>query len=134
MLEVDILKRILLIIFAIFTSMLMISTVSAVPKVNSDPLMDKIQEFEEIERQINEKLDSLVLEVENGGIIDLIIQIIEMLIDLVQQLISVIGRVFQLVELITYLITLIVRLYELIMAVIDYILNLFSPDLFRSIS
>jgi hypothetical protein len=112
----------------------MISTVSAVPKVNSDPLMDKIQEFEEIERQINEKLDILKLEVESGGIIDLIIQIIEWLIDIVQQLISVIGRVFQLVELITYLITLIARLYELIMAVIDYILNLFSPSLIRSIN
>ena len=112
----------------------MISTVSAVPKINSDPLMDKIQEIEEIERQINEKLDTLTLDVETGGIIDLIIQLIEWLIDFVQQLISAIGRIFQLVELIAYLISLIVRLYEMIMAIIEFILNLFSPDLIRSIN
>ena len=125
-------KRILMVIFSIFASLLMISTVSAVPKTSSDPLMDKINEIEELEKQIDEKIAFLTLDIESGGIIDLIIQIIEWLIDFVQQLIGVIGQIFRLVELVTYLVSLIVKLYEFIMALIDYILGLFNPSLLKA--
>lgn len=125
-------KRILLVLFSVFTSFLLISTVSAVPKTSSDPLMDKIKEIEDFEKQIDEKLNDLTLDVESGGIIDLIIQIIEWLIAFVQDLIDVIGQIFRLVELVAYLISLIVKLYEFIMTLIDFILGLFNPSLLKA--
>ena len=117
-----------MIVFAIFSVFLMISTVSAVPKINSDPLMDKIKEIEEYKKTIDEKVSDLTLNVESGGIIDIIRQIIQWLIDFVRELIVLVLQAFKLVELIKYLIGLLVALYELIMVVVNYILDLFSPS------
>ena len=39
-------KKIFLLIGTIFTTLLMISTVTAVPQVHSNPLMEKINEIE----------------------------------------------------------------------------------------
>ena len=121
-------KKIFFSIGTIFTILLMISTVTAVPQVNSNPLMDKINEIEEYERIIDEKLVAINPDVENGGLIDLLIQIIQWLIALVQQIINFILDIFGLVELIEYLISLIVSLFELIMALIDFIIDIFTPD------
>jgi phage-related protein len=124
-------RKIFLLIGAIFTALLMISTVTAVPQVNSDPLMDKINEIEENKRMIDEKLASINPDIETGGLIDLLIQIIQWIIALVQQIIDFILDIFGLVELIEYLIGLIVTLFELIMSLIDFIIDIFTPDAVR---
>jgi len=121
-------KRIFLILWSIFTALLMISTVSAVPKVNSDPIMDKIDVIEEYKKLIDEEVNDMLLDVETGGLIDILIQLIQWIINFVQQLISLILQIFGLVDLIEYLINLIVTLYEVIMAFIDFILSIFTPN------
>lgn len=124
-------KKIFLLIGAIFTSLLMISTVTAVPQADSNPLMKKINEIEENTKLINGKLASINLDVETGGIIDLLIQIIQWLISIVQQIINLILEIFGLVDLIEYLISLIVNLFELIMALINFIIDIFTPNVLR---
>ena len=124
-------RKIFLLIGAIFTALLMISTVTAVPQVNSDPLMDKINEIEENKRMIDEKLAAINPDIETGGLIDLLIQIIQWIIALVQQIIDFILDIFGLVELIEYMIGLIVTLFELIMSLIDFIIDIFTPDAVR---
>jgi hypothetical protein len=105
----------------------MISTVTAVPQANGNPLMDKINEIEEGKRIIDNKIASINLDAESGGLIDLLIQIIQWLIALVQQIINIILEIFHLVDLIEYLINLIVSLFELIMALINFIIDIFTP-------
>ena len=121
-------KRIFLLLGTVLTAMLMISTVTAVPNVNSNPLMDKINEIEETKKMIDDKLDNINFEVTTTGIIDILIQIIRLIISFVQQLISLILDIFGLIELIEYLISLIVTLIELIMALVNYIIDLFTPN------
>jgi len=121
-------KKIFFSIGTIFTILLMISTVTAVPQVNSNPLMDKINEIEEYKRIIDEKVTNKNPDVESGWLIDLLIQIIQWVIDIVQQMINFVLEIFGIVELIEYLISLIVNLFELIMALIDFIVDIFTPD------
>ena len=121
-------KKIFLLIGTIFTTLLMISTVTAVPQVHSNPLMEKINEIEENKRIIDERLADINPDAETGGLIDLLIQIILWLIALVQQIINLILDIFGLVELIEYLIGLIVALFELIMSLINFIIDIFTPD------
>ena len=113
-------KKYILFFGSIFISLLMISTVTAVPKVNSDPLIDKIQELEEMEKMIFDKLDVIKTDVESLGIIDLLIQIIQWLID-------VIMEIFGLVSLIETLVNLIVQLFNVIINLINYIIDIFTP-------
>ena len=121
-------RRIFLIFFSFFAVSLLMSTVSAVPKLNSDPLMDKIDYIEENYNLINKDLKTYLFDIENGGIIDLLRQIIEWLISIVEQLISIVLEIFGLLDLIEYLINLINTLYEMILNLIDLILNIFSPN------
>jgi hypothetical protein len=121
-------KKIFLLFSTIFVTMLMISTVTAAPKINSDPLMDKINEVEETKKLIDEKLDDIDFEISTLGLIDILIQIIQMIIAFVQQLINIILDIFGLIELIEYLISLIITLFELIMNLINFIIDLFNPN------
>ena len=106
----------------------MISTVTAVPKANSDPLLVKINEIEEYKNILDKEVKKMMLDVENWGLIDILIQLIQFIIDFVEQLISFIVQIFGLVDLIETLIGLIITLYEMIMALIDFILDLFTPN------
>ena len=121
-------KRIYLIIFSFFTVSLLLSTVSAVPKVNSDPLMDKIDYIEETFNFLDKETKCFLSDIENGGIIDFLKQIIQWIIGIVEQLISIVLELFGLIELIEYLFSLVMTLYEMILDLIDFILNIFSPN------
>jgi hypothetical protein len=124
-------KRFILPLGAVLIVLLMVSTVTAVPQVNSNPLMIKINEIEENKKIITEKLTDIKVDVETGGIIDILRQIIEWLIDLVQRIIDLILDIFGLVDLIEYLIGLIVSLFELIMTLINFIIDIFNPNTLR---
>ena len=106
----------------------MLSTVSAVPKVNSDPLMNKIDFIEETFYFLDKEIKCFLLDIENGGIIDFLKQIIQWIIGIVEQLISIVLELFGLIELIEYLFSLIMVLYEMILDLIDFILSIFSPN------
>jgi hypothetical protein len=77
-------RRIYLIIFSFFTVSLLLSTVSAVPKVNSDPLMNKIDYIEETFYFLDKELKCFLFDIENGGIIDFLRQLIEWMIGIVE--------------------------------------------------
>jgi hypothetical protein len=137
----------------IIIGLLMISSATAVPKVNSDPLMDKINEIEKNKKIIEENISNKTLDLKTRGSINLlikiiketiyditldlkaglIIQIIQWLISLIQKLINLITGIFNLVELIYNLINLIVNLYELIIKLINFIKDIFTPKIFESI-
>lgn len=124
-------KRFILSLGAVFIVLLMVSTVTAVPQVNSNPLIIKINEIEENKKIINEKFADIIIDVETGGLIDILRQIIEWLIDFVQQIIDLILDIFGLVDLIEYLIGLIASLFELIMSLINFIIDIFNPNALR---
>ncbi|MCX6664254.1 MAG: hypothetical protein NTZ75_08415 [Euryarchaeota archaeon] len=137
----------------IIIGLLMISSATAVPKVNSDPLMDKINEIEKNKKIIEENISNKTLDLKTRGSINLlikiiketiyditldlkaglIIQIIQWLISLIQKLINLITGIFNLVELIYNLINLIVNLYELIIKLINFIIDIFTPKILESI-
>lgn len=145
---------------AILVGLLMISSATAVPKVNSDPLMDKINEIEKnkkiIEENINNKTLDLktkesinlliteikdtiynkTLDLKSGPLFDLLVKIIQWLISLVQGLINlvnnIINNIINLMELIYTLINLIVTLYELIIQLINLIKDIFTPQILKS--
>jgi phage-related minor tail protein len=137
---------------AIVIGLLMISSATAVPKVNSDPLMDIVNEIEQNQKIIEENIATKTLDLKTsesinllikkikdtiygtsstlglGDLIDLIIKIIQWLVTFLQKLISFFSLIFNLVELIYTLITIIVNIYNLIMAIIEFINNIINPE------
>ena len=107
-------KKFTLILGSIFISIIMISTVSAVPQVNSNPIMDKINIIEENKKIIENTLSLINPDVENGGLIDLLMQLIQWLINIVQEIITLILQIFNLVDLVEDLIQLIVTIIVLL--------------------
>jgi hypothetical protein len=138
---------------AILIGLLMVSSAAAVPKVNSDPLMNKVNEIEKskkiIEENINNKtLDlktresinllikniketiyDLTLDIKSAG---LILKIIQWLISLIQKILTFINDLTKLVQLINNLLTAIVNLYNLIIKLIDFIKSIFTPTILKS--
>lgn len=114
----------------IFIALFMVSTVTAVTQMNSNPIMDKIDSIEENKLFIEEKISEINIDVENGGLIDFIIQIIQWLIDLVQDIINLVLEIFDLVYLIEYLIELSSSLFTVIMDLINLILGFFNSSFF----
>jgi len=135
---------------AILIGLLMISSATAVPKVNSDPLMNIITEIEQnkkiIEENINNKtfdlkteesinllIYEITLDVKTGGfIIDLLIKIIEWLISVVQNLINIVYQLIELMEIINNLVNLIGTLFEMITELINKIKDIFTPGTLKS--
>ncbi len=137
---------------AIIVGLLMTSSATAVPKVNSDPLMDIITDIEKnkqlLEENINNKtidlktkksINQLINKIKNtfynitpnlklGGLIDLLIKIIQWLITFIQQLISVISAIYNIIELIYTLVTVLYTLYNLILQLIEFIQDILNPE------
>jgi len=134
---------------AIIIGLLMISSATAVPKVNSDPLMDKINEIEKNKKIIEENIYKKTLDLKTRGSITLlikiiketiyditldlkaglIIQIIQWLISLIQKIVDLITGIINLVQLIYNLINLIINLYELIIKLINFIKDILTPKI-----
>ena len=137
---------------AIIIGLLMISSATAVPKVNSDPLMDKINEIEKNKKIIEENIYNKTLDLKTRGSINLliilikdtiyditlnlkaglIIQIIQWLISLIQKIVDLITGIINLVQLIYNLINLIINLYELIIKLINFIQDILTPKILVS--
>ena len=144
-------------ILAIVISLLMVSSSTAVPNVNSNPLMNIINEIEKNQKIIEKKLATKPLDLESiessnilinkikdtildvthdtkegGFIINLLIKIIEWLISIVQDLISIVYKLIDLVEIITTLVDIIDTLFNLIRELIDKIMDIFTPGALKS--
>lgn len=141
---------------AIIIGLLMISLTTAVPKINSDPLMDKINEIEKTKKIVEENISNLTLDLTTrrsinlliitikdiingitfnltpGGFIDFLIKIIEWLISVVQNLINLVYEIIDLVEIISTLVDLIGTLFELIIELINKIIDIFTPGSLKS--
>ena len=130
---------------AFLIGLLMISSATAVPKVNSDPLMNIIAEIEQNKKiidldlktresinllinKIKDTIYDITLDVKPGGLIDLLIKLIQWLITFIQNLIVLIGVVADLAALIYNLVNVLVTVYNLIMAIIDIINEIFNPE------
>jgi hypothetical protein len=142
---------------AIIVGLLMISSATAVPKVNSDPLMDIVTAIEKNKQLVEENISnktfdlrtresinllinkikdsiySITPNVKLGGLIDFLIKLIQWLITFIQQLISVINAIYNIVELIYTLITTLFTLYDLIIKLIEFIQDILNPQPLRSI-
>ena len=138
---------------AILIGLLMVSSATAVPKVNSDPLMNKINEIEKNKKIIEENINNKTLDLKTIGSINLLIKniketihdlmldiksaglilkIIQWLISLIQKILTLINDLTNLVQLINNLLTAIVNLYNLIIKLIDFIKSIFTPKILKS--
>jgi hypothetical protein len=141
---------------AIVIGLLMISTATAVPKVNSDPVMNIISEIEKNKKIIEEEISNKTLDLKTresisllvkrikdtiynvtstlkiGDLIDLLIKIIQWLVTFIQKLVNLISLISSLAELIYNLVNTIVTLYNLILKIIDLIKSLFPSTTFKA--
>jgi hypothetical protein len=137
---------------AIVIGLLMVSSATAVPKVNSDPLMNIITEIEQNTKIIKESISDKTLDLKTQGSInllikkikdsisdkssklgignlwDLLIQIIQWLITFLQKLINLVSLIANLAQLIYNLVTIIVNIYNIIIQIINFIKNLLNPQ------
>ena len=125
-------KKYIIELGAIFTAIILMSTVTAVPKSQSDPAMNLINDIEEkinvLEIQnIKDFLNNV--NVKTGGIIELLIQLIILIIQFVMELINFISSVISLVTLIQNLIEAVSTLFELFQNLIELIRSIFNPEL-----
>jgi len=130
-------KKSLIVFGAIAVVLLMVSTVIAVPQVNSTPMMGIVNDVEQ-KKTLNigkivvfsDKIVNKLVSVEPGGIITWLINLITSLIEFIMNIIDFISSIFQLAELIISLINLITTLYETIMQFIEWIQGILNPESF----
>jgi phage-related protein len=121
-------KRTLIIGSALFITLLMVSTVTAVPQSQSKPLMDTISSLDQQETSLREKISDGFSAAELGGLFDLIMQIIQWLAQVLAKIIGIINNVIKIVSLLIYVVQLIQTLINFIQRLIDLINGLFNPD------
>lgn len=110
-------------------SLLLISTVTAVPQTHSKPTMNLINSIEDKKNIIDfEPLNDILNNIKSGGIIDLLIQLITLIIQFVMEIITIIQNVMSLVNLVQNLIEAFTTLFELIQDLIEIIKNIFNPS------
>ncbi len=113
----------------IFIALLLVSTVTAVPQAQSNPVMNLINDIEENKNIIDyDFLNNIINNVQSGGIIDLIIQLITLIIQFILEIIDVIQNIIGLVNLIQNLIDAFTTLFQLIQDLIEIIRNIFNPS------
>ena len=130
-------KKSLIVLGAIAVVLLMVSTVTAVPQVHSTPMMEIVNEVEQKKTLINGKIgafsDKIVdklVNVELGGIIEIIIAILLFLIQLLNSIIQFILTIMQIGNLILALIDAITTLIDLITQFIEWIQAILNPESF----
>jgi phage-related protein len=133
---------------------LMISTVSAVPQVQSQFTLKRLNKSEEIQRLIDQRIKSLE-EIKNkdqlmknnyeealelikiyildigmlGPFLDWLINLINSIINLIQTLIDFISDLLSLANLIDLLIESIQQLISMVQQLIQWIIDLFNPNI-----
>lgn len=109
---------------AILVTLLMISTVTAVPTSQSKPVIDIIDRVE----QQRERFDTLSDQLPTG-IFEIIWQLILALFNLIMKIIDVVNTVLTIIQLFQALINGIQILLQMIQDFIDLLNDLFNPEL-----
>ena len=118
---------------AIVIALLMMSTVTAVPQINSKSLMNKINDVEQKRNFLEEKITvNFCNNIRPCGLIDLLIQLITLLIQLVFKIIQVVQDVIGLVNLIQNLIDALTNLFQLIQDLFELLQEIFNPEPLKS--
>jgi hypothetical protein len=115
---------------------LLISATTAVPHVQGNQVMQKVDEMQQRKDVLEAKCIQIMDKINNhfknkvpfqAGIIELIIQLILLLIRIVESIIQFILDIMELGTLIEYLIGRILFLIDLIIQFIEWILGIFNP-------
>lgn len=110
-------------------SLLLISTVTAVPQTHSKPTMNLINSIEDKKNIIDfQPLNNILNNIKSGGIIDLLIQLITLIVQFVMEIITIIQNIMSLVNLVQNLIEAFTTLFQLIQDLIEIIKNIFNPS------
>ncbi len=124
-------KKIIIILGAVFMSLLLTSSATAVPQTHSRPAMDLIEKIEQktsVIEGLKEKINTVEV-LENSGIIDWIIQLLRAVLNFIYHLIQLVLDLFKIVQLLEAIISAINRLVDLVMQFINKIIDLITPDL-----
>lgn len=124
-------KKIMVIIGAVFTSLLLVSTATAVPKTHSEPAMNLIDEIEQKTSVIDGlkgKINAVDV-LENTGIIDWFIQLLRAILNFIYHLIQLVIDLFQIIQLLEAIISAINQLVDLIVQFINRIIDIFTPNM-----
>jgi len=116
-------KKGVILIGALFVTLLLISTVTAVPTSHSQPVMKKINQIEQQEKQLETFGDTIP-----QGIFDLIWQILLALFNLIVKIIEVVNTILTIVQLIQALLNGLQTLIQLIQDFIELINELLNPE------
>lgn len=114
-------KKGVIYIGALFVTILMISTATAVPTTHSKPVMDVINT---IEKQ-DEKFEPSNVPI---GILNLIWQILVALFNLVMKIAEVVSIVASIIQLVQALVNGLQTVIQMLQNVIDLINDLFNPE------
>lgn len=126
-------KKLLIIFGAIFVIFLLVSNATAIPQINSEPIMKKVSDTKKQIKQLEEKLkvytgkiDNINFNIYPTGIFDFLIAILNFLIDLINSIIDFILEFMELGALILALINTLKSLINVINQFIDWIQDLFD--------
>jgi phage-related protein len=128
----SVIKKIYFSFGAVLVSLLLLSTVTAVPQAHSQPAMDLIDEMEQKEtfiERVAQNVDSVDFE-QSDGVIDWIIRLLLTILDFIQSLIQFVLDLFQIVSLISTIISAINQLIDAIIQLINSIMDLFTPNMY----
>jgi len=123
-------KKLVIGLGAVFISLLMISTVTAVPQAQSKPAMNMIEKIEQKINDTEQLEDKLSFDgdIQPTGLIDLIIQLLTAILGIIQDLILFMLNLFQIVNLIEMIVSAISQLINLVVQFINAIIDLFTPN------
>ena len=127
-------KKILIVLGAIFVIFLMVSNATAVQQIKSEPIIKNVSNYKQQVALLKEKLDFYIKQVgyitcniQPKGIIDSLIQILLFLIQLITKLIEIILGIMQLGAIILKLINALKNLITVITQFIEWLQDLFNP-------
>ena len=122
-------KKTMIILGAVFISLLLISSATAVPQTHSKPAMNMIEKIEQKTTVVEAlKQKSNTLDPEGKNCIDWIIQLLRSILNVIYQLIQLVLDLFQIIQILEAIIAAIYQLVDLIIQFINTIIDLFTPD------
>ena len=131
-------KKGFIILLTLVNILFVVSTVTAVPQVQSEPMMKVVKNIEQQRTYIEEKSETCVqdftkisFKVQPKGIIDTLIALLKFLINLLNSIIQFLLEIITLGTLILALIEAITTLIDVIMQFIDWLMEIFNPEGFR---
>lgn len=132
---IKIMKRSIITLGTLFCVIFIVSTSTAVPQVQSNIVIDKIDELNYIKDKIQNKIleinniiSEIIKDIDTLGIIDtlinLLIKIIEFILkigEFISSILNIGGRILTIINQLIYII-------ETIINIINWILDLFNPN------